>query len=78
MEMAKILQTNNIAYVLKNLRKDSGLTQQDLADKLFCDIRQIRRYETEGTDKISVLNLYADIFNIDTLKIIESAWNLNN
>ncbi len=71
------LASKDIAYILKKLRKDSGLTQQDLADKLFCDIRQVRRYETEGTEKLSVINLYASIFNISSIGILSASASLD-
>jgi ribosome-binding protein aMBF1 (putative translation factor) len=70
------IEQKDIAFILKKLRKDSGLTQQDLADKLFCDIRQIRRYETEGTEKLSVINLYASIFNISSIGILSASASL--
>ena len=71
------IEQKDIAFILKKLRKDSGLTQQDLADKLFCDIRQIRRYETEGTEKLSVINLYASIFNISSIGILSASASLD-
>lgn len=62
-----------LARVLKQLRVNNNLTQQELADMLYCDIRQIRRYETEGTDKLAVVNLYALKFNINSLSILSQA-----
>ena len=62
-----------LARVLKQLRVNNNLTQQELADMLYCDIRQIRRYETEGTDKLTVVNLYAEQFNINSLSILSMA-----
>ena len=67
------ISQKGIARVLKQLRVDNKLTQQELADILFCDIRQIRRYETEGTDKLTVVNLYAEQFNINSLSILSQA-----
>ena len=64
------LEQKNIARFLKELRVNKGLTQQELADLLFCDIRQIRRYETNGTERLSVINLYASVFNINALGIL--------
>jgi transcriptional regulator with XRE-family HTH domain len=63
----------DIARCLKKLRVENGLTQQALADKLYCDVRQVRRYETKGTERISVINEYADIFNISTLSILSAS-----
>ena len=64
------LEQKDIARFLKELRVTKGLTQQELADLLFCDIRQIRRYETNGTERLSVINLYASVFNISALGIL--------
>ena len=36
-----------LARALKKIRVDNHLTQQELADMIYCDIRQISRYETE-------------------------------
>ena len=64
----------NIAHSLKELCIKNGLTQQLLADLLFCDIRQVRRYETVGTDKLSIINLYASIFKISALSILSESF----
>lgn len=62
-----------LARVLKQLRVEHELTQQELADDFYCDIRQIRRYETEGTDKITIVGLYAELFNINIISILGQA-----
>ncbi len=67
------LEQKNIARFLKELRVKNGLTQQELADLLYCDIRQIRRYEKDGTEKLSVINLYATVFNISALGILSAS-----
>lgn len=67
------LEQKDIARYLKELRVNNGLTQQELADLLFCDIRQVRRYETDGTGKISVINLYASVFNTSTIGILTAS-----
>lgn len=67
------LEQKDIARFLKELRVTKGLTQQQLADLLFCDIRQIRRYETNGTERLSVINLYASVFNISALGILTAS-----
>ena len=66
-------EQKNIAQCLRTLRVRKGLTQQQLADLLYCDIRQVRRYETVGTDKLSVINLYASIFKISALSILSES-----
>lgn len=73
------INQKKIARVFKIIREKNQLTQQELADKLYCDIRQIRRYETDGTDKLTIVNLYAETFNLDSLSILsmsQDAFNL--
>lgn len=67
------ITSKGIARVLKELRINNNLTQAELAEILFCDIRQIRRYETEGTDKITVINMYAREFNLSSISILGMA-----
>ena len=67
------LEQKDIARFLKELRVTNGLTQQELADLLYCDIRQVRRYETNGTEKLSVINLYASVFNTSALGILSAS-----
>lgn len=71
--MKRQITQEGIARVLKKLRVDNNLTQQELADILYCDIRQIRRYETIGTDKLTIVNLYAEQFKINSLSILSMA-----
>lgn len=73
MHMKGQISKLGIARVLKQIRVSNHLTQQELADMLFCDIRQIRRYETEGTDKLTVVNMYAEKFSINSLSILGMA-----
>jgi transcriptional regulator with XRE-family HTH domain len=61
------------ARLVKKNRERLGLTQQELAELLYCDIRQIRRYETNGTERLSVINLYASVFNISALGILTAS-----
>ena len=51
--MKGLLEQKNLAKVLKDIRLTRKLTQEDMAEVLYCDVRQVRRYETIGTDKIS-------------------------
>lgn len=67
------INQKKLARVLKSIRLARGLTQEDLADVLFCDVRQIRRYESDGTDKLSIVSLYAEVFNLDLISILSEA-----
>ena len=71
------LEQKEIARCLKSLRVKNGLTQQMLADMLYCDVRQIRRYETEGTERISVINQYASVFNTSTIGILNASASMD-
>lgn len=52
---------------IRNLREDSDLTQQDMADKLFINRRTYSSYETgERSIPVDVLGSIADIFNTST------------
>lgn len=64
------IDQKKIARVFKIIRVKNHLTQEELSKKLYCDVRQVRRYETEGTDRLTVVNLYAELFNIDSLSIL--------
>lgn len=52
---------------IRNLREDSDLTQQDMADKLFINRRTYSSYGTgERGIPVDVLSSIADIFNTST------------
>ena len=71
--MKGLVEQTKLAGVFKKIRLANKMTQEDLACALYCDVRQVRRYETVGTDKITIVNLYAEIFNLDTLSILSMA-----
>ena len=73
MHMKGQITKEGLARTLKKIRVDNHLTQQELADMIYCDIRQIRRYETEGTDKLAVVNMYAEMFDLSSLSILSMA-----
>ena len=56
---------------LKELRKEKGLTQEQLAEKLNVSNRSISRYETgNNMPDISLLIEIADIFEVSIPEII--------
>lgn len=73
MHMKGQITKEGLARAFKKIRVDNHLTQQELADMIYCDIRQIRRYETEGTDKLAVVNMYAEMFDLSSLSILSMA-----
>ena len=60
-----------IGKFLKELRKEKGLTQEQLAEKLNVSNRSISRYETgNNMPDISLLIEIADIFEVSIPEII--------
>jgi len=59
-----------IAENVYNLRKEKGVTQNEMADELGYNVRTIRRIESEGTNKIDVINDLATYFKVTALDIL--------
>lgn len=56
----------NFANIFKNLRLNSGLTQQEMADKLKISRSSIGMYENgEREPSFELLEAIADFFNVD-------------
>ena len=56
----------NFANIFKNLRLSSGLTQQEMADKLKISRSSIGMYENgEREPSFELLEAIADFFNVD-------------
>ena len=57
---------------LKDLRKQRGLTQQELAQKIGCSHQTISKYEKdENMEKIKVISSLSDFFNVSTDQLIK-------
>ena len=57
---------------LKNLRKEKGLTQEDLAEKFYTSSRTVSRWETGKTiPDLNTLIELADFYNVDIREIID-------
>lgn len=53
--------------VLYNLRKKSGLSQAEIAQKIGCDLKSYRNWETYGeTIRTDYLSALADFFHVST------------
>ena len=74
--MSKIIDSLVVAESIKNLRLDRGLTQDELADRVFYSVRQIRRLETNGTDSIKTLNVFAEFFGVSAIDILQGCFLL--
>lgn len=73
--MKGLVKQEALANVFRQIRILSGLTQEDMAEILHVDTRQVRRYETVGTDRLNVVNNYAEAFKLDSISILSSALN---
>lgn len=63
---------------LRNLRKNKGLTQLDLATDLGLSERTLRRYETEGIYGIDKIIDIANYFETDASVVLLQAYSNQN
>ena len=57
---------------LRELRKQKGLTQQELAQQIGCSHQTISKYEKdENMEKIKVISSLSDFFNVSTDQLIK-------
>ena len=68
--MSKIIETSLIGETIKQLRLSRHWTQEDLADRTFYSVRNIRRIENEGTKSIDVVNTFAELFEVSAIDIL--------
>lgn len=64
-ELSKVAGAN-----LKRLLKEFGKTQEDFADEFCVDVRTVRRWVSNGIDKLSLVQQIAEHFNVDVLSIL--------
>ena len=55
---------------LKRIIKEHGLTQEKFADQIFVDATTVRRWLSNGIDKLSTLEQIAKFFNISVYDIL--------
>ena len=66
------MEQKKIGLFLKELRKERGLTQEELAEKFFVSSRSVSRWETGATlPDLSILVELADFYSIDIREIID-------
>ena len=64
---------------LKQLRKEKGLTQEELAEKFYTSSRTVSRWETGKTPPdLNTLIELADFYNVDIREIIDGERKENN
>ena len=69
--MSKLIDSRLVGNSIKSLRLKYHLTQNDLADKVGYSVRNLRRIENFGTNNIDIVNLFASVFNVSALDILE-------
>ena len=68
--MSTQIDTSLIGKTIKQLRLSRNWTQEDLADRAFYSVRNIRRIENEGTGSIDIVNTFAGIFEVSAMDIL--------
>ena len=66
------MDQKKVGSFLKELRKEKGITQEQLAEKLNVSGRSVSRWETgNNMPDISLLVEIADFYDVDVREIIE-------
>ena len=68
--MGTTINQRSIGQSIKSLRQLKNWTQEQLADKAFYSVRNIRRIENEGTTSIDIVNTFAEIFGVSAIDIL--------
>ena len=66
------MNQRKIGEFLKQLRKEKGLTQEQLADHFYVSSRSVSRWETgSNMPGVDMLIELADFYNVDIREIID-------
>ncbi|QXF27074.1 hypothetical protein VB13_06295 [Streptococcus pyogenes] len=65
----KVAETHNMNRI-KELRKEKGLTQQDLAEEIYVHYRTIQRWENEHKIALDQAQLLADHFDVSVAYLL--------
>ena len=60
-----------IGQSIKHLRLSRNWTQDYLADAVGYSVRNLRRIENDGTASIDVVNVFAELFGVSALDILD-------
>ncbi len=72
------MDLSKISNLLKQKRKELGITQEELAQKLFVTEKAISRWETgRGTPDISLLIPLSEVLNIEISELLNGEENKN-
>ena len=69
--MSTLIDSRLIGKSIKHLRLSRNWTQEYLAEYVGYSVRNLRRIENDGTSSIDVVNLFADIFGVSALDILD-------
>lgn len=69
--MSTLIDSRLIGKSIKHLRLSRNWTQEYLAESVGYSVRNLRRIENDGTSSIDVVNLFADIFEVSALDILD-------
>ena len=73
------MNIEKISKFIKQKRKDIGITQEELSNKLFVTEKAVSRWETgRGTPDISLLIPLAKVLNVDVAEILNGEDNESN
>ena len=68
--MRKLINSRLVGQSIKHLRQSRNWTQDQLADIVGYSVRTIRRIENDGTESITIVNAFAEIFGVSALDIL--------
>ena len=71
------INTRLIGMTIKQLRLSRNWTQEDLANRVFYSVRNIRRIENKGTGSIDVVNTFAGVFEVSAMDILYGCFLFN-
>ncbi len=69
--MSTLIDSRLIGKSIKHLRLSRNWTQEYLAEYVGYSVRNLRRIENDGTNSIDVVNLFAGIFEVSALDILD-------
>ncbi|MBE6133960.1 MAG: helix-turn-helix transcriptional regulator [Erysipelotrichaceae bacterium] len=72
--MSNTIDSRLIGDTIRTLRLSRHWTQEYLASRMYIDTRHLRRIEKDGTDRITVINAFAEAFGISAMDILNGCF----
>lgn len=72
--MSEVIDPILISKSLKNLRLSKHLTQEYLSDLVGYSVRNLCRIENVGTKNIEVINIFAKVFEVSIIDILNGSF----